>query len=567
MDLKGESITRRVNTVLTDLQEEFKALYCRRDFQRALANLKRAENRSSYPSRLRVLWDMLEVCGIDYEKRQEAGYYEALIQEANIPDSLEDSMLYALYTHYQEYPSPREYMKRLVDRLRFPGDPWEGDTLRLQILKQFIKYGDYLRDWDFGGRIVIEEYSMGRQRKAKQKTVDEILAGLDDGIFDILKTATKDQKKPKGKYGLLKSADDLAEGKFREGEATRKLLYLFAMAYNMTYCSGAEGEQVDPMRDLERNLFQDYYTNNLMRFLSPDQRENLSEIELDPSGQAINYKNFAEMICLYYISRTMEPQEKLRKAKQMIDRVKGKGIWSGEGHPEGKKETGGETAYYRGLFISDILELREEAFEAFLLENYNCDPRAGNSERGVFQLETEQNTAFKEYQGILQDLMEMNVPLRSCNYGLWFADLAAEKKSGLKTFPDRWKGIDREKYEQLMKLLMQMNSFIGHTADEGESKQNTKQEKKAGSIALIKAFQVDSPKDVTRTDLLVAYYYLYNALNEVSDQAWQKSFREVFWDFKFEIDKKLHAAGYQELSGKNILDVLVVFSAYARLNM
>lgn len=564
MDVKSESITRRANTVLTDLQEEFKALYCRKDFQNALDRLERA-SLSSRPSRLRDLWDMLEDYGIEYEKRQETGYYKDLIQRTNIPDFLEDSMLYAIYKHFQEYPAPQEYMKRLVDRLSFSEDRWEQDTLRLRILKQFIKYGDYLKEWDFGGQPVIDEYSKDKQKKKKLNTVAEVLEGLDDGVFDILETATKAQKKPRGKYGLLKSADDLAEGKFREGEATRKLLYLFAMVYSMTYYSGAEGEQVDPMRDLERNLFQDYYTNNLMRFLSPDQQENLDEFELDPSGQAINYKNFAEMICLYYISRSMEPQEKLRKAKQMIDRVKGKGVRPGEGVPKDKKEADGETAYYRGLFISDILELREEAFETFLLENYNCDPRVGNREKGVFQLETEQNTAFKEYQGILQELEEMR-DLRSCNYGLWFADLAAEKKNGLKTFPDRWKGIDREKYEQLMKLLMRMNSFIGHTADENVSTQNTKQEREKGSITLIKAFQVASPKDVTRTDLLVAYYYLYNALNEITAQSWQKSFREVFWDFKFEIDKRLRTAGYQELSGKNLLDVLVVFSAYARLN-
>lgn len=219
MDVKSESITRRANTVLTDLQEEFKALYCRKDFQNALDRLERA-SLSSRPSRLRDLWDMLEDYGIEYEKRQETGYYKDLIQRTNIPDFLEDSMLYAIYKHFQEYPAPQEYMKRLVDRLSFSEDRWEQDTLRLRILKQFIKYGDYLKEWDFGGQPVIDEYSKDKQKKKKLNTVAEVLEGLDDGVFDILETATKAQKKPRGKYGLLKSADDLAEGKFREGEAT-----------------------------------------------------------------------------------------------------------------------------------------------------------------------------------------------------------------------------------------------------------------------------------------------------------------------------------------------------------
>ena len=53
---------------------------------------------------------------------------------------------------------------------------------------------------------------------------------------------------------MLKLADDLSDGKFRSGGATRKGLYLFAMVYGMTYCPGGEnsGELFDYETDIVR---------------------------------------------------------------------------------------------------------------------------------------------------------------------------------------------------------------------------------------------------------------------------------------------------------------------------
>lgn len=67
--------------------------------------------------------------------------------------------------------------------------------------------------------------------------------------------------------------------------------------------------------------------------------------------------------------------------------------------------------------------------------------------------------------------------------------------------------------------------------------------------------------------MIVAYYYYYNALHEDDGNDKWKNFEEVFNNFKKDIDSKLEAAYYQPLSGKNIFDVLVVFSSYAYLNI
>ena len=42
---------------------------------------------------------------------------------------------------------------------------------------------------------------------------------------------------------------------------------------------------------------------------------------------------------------------------------------------------------------------------------------------------------------------------------------------------------------------------------------------------------------------------------------------ELFNDFKECFDPILRAANYQPISGKNILDLLVIFSSYAYLNV
>lgn len=401
------------------------------------------------------------------------------------------------------------------------------------------------------------------KERSEQKTTDEtVLAVLDDGVFDGLATATKEQRKPDGKFGLLKAADDLATGKFRAGGATKKLLYLFAMVYGMTYYSGdANGTEIfDPKTDIETNLFRDYYANNLMRFISEMYRGKLCEFELDPSGQGINYKNFAEMIYLYYISKDSSPQDKIRLSSKMIERVQQSRF------KQGKIDTekAGGTAFYRNLFSEDILSLPESKFEAFLCENYDCDTYAGTYETdkgivkdlktGELQVETEQRTAFGIYQTVLDSLTEYDVALENCNYGLWFTDVAAFRKKGYANICDRKPEIDRDKFGEFMELLLGINNFMGYTVDE-LSKMKTK------------ALYVTGPDAVTRTSLIVAYYYYYNAVHEDDgDDKW-KNFEEVFKSFQAGIDPKLREAHYQPLSGKNIFDVLVTFSSYAYLNM
>ena len=551
------TITRRMEAVLESLHKEFGAICDRQDFLRKLKELKNATP-DARPTKLKELFAMFDACGIAYERGKDNAYYEELVESAALPTprEREDKMMYALYTRFQDYPTPQMYMQRLVDRLSAPEDPWGADPLRLRILKQFIKYGNYLADAGFGGRMAIQKY-VKEKASLKKITLEDVLAKLDDGVFAPLDTATAEQKDPKGKFGLLKVADDLAGGKFRTNGATKRCLYLFAMVYGMTYYTGAEGQIQVFETDIETNLFGDYYTNNLMRFITETYRGSLDKYELDPSGQGINYKNFAEVIYLYYLCKDRAPEEKIRLSSEMIERVKK--TQAGK-QPVGLPE--GNTLYYRQLIRDngdperprqDVLSLPEAAFEDFLCRHYDCNTLVDGVTMGVLQVRTEQNNAFAEYNAILKDLEQAlcGEPIRkACGYGLWFSDAAAVRE-GLETLCDRRPDMDRARYSQFMELLDAVNRILMSTEQDPTPR----------------VLNVTAADKITRASLLGAFYYCYNAEAEGASPDRSMTFREHYDDFKAEADARLARANYQPLSQRNLFDVLLAFSSYAYANM
>lgn len=579
-DAKG-TITQRLESVFDELQNEFKSLYSIDDFNAKMKALKKAGDKSDRPSVLSELYDMFELSGIGYEEGRDNAYYQQLIDNAAIPDfmEIEDQLVCALYNRFTAFPSPEEYMTRLVDRLSLPDDYSDDDTLRVKILKRFIKYGNFLSDAGFGGKKTIRDYVAGKI--GRNPSCMEILQNLDDDVFKCLSDATKPQKKPEGKVGLLKACDDLATGRFHTSGSTQKNLYLFAMAFGMTYYSGKtdNGEIVDYKSDIEINLFRDYYATNLVSFMMASNSENACEYDLNPSGVGINYKNFAEMIYVYYISHDYSPQDKIRLSSQMIKRVS-----NSRTQREAPTVSKGDTEHYRGLLGKnafelpdiDVLSLPEAEFEMFICENYNCSTwftaqtKKGDTidaQKGVMTVENEQNTAFAEYQSILHALEEVGVHLENCNYGLFITDVSAYKKEGYKTICDRNQTVDREKFDKFMELLRGINSFMGVNTEENVSNQSVAQERKELSQKKVKAMFIPSAEYMTRTAMIVSYYYYFNAVHEDDGIDKWKNFGELFAGFKAGIDEKLTKAHYQPLSGRNIFDVLVVFSSYAYINI
>ena len=535
--MKIGTITRRINSVLDDLNAEFCNMYTVNDFEKKYEKLKSVGQNSNRPSVLKELYSMFEACGIAFEKGKDNKYYGELIKKLTddfsmTPLDLPNKILRELYKRYQVYPSPKEYMTRIVNRLEKPEDNWKENSLRLRILKQFIKYGNYLSDAGFKGRKYIQDYAKAKTNKKINTEV--ILAQIDDKIFDVLETADKAQKKPRGKYGTIKLADDLANGKFRVGGATKHALYLFAMAYNMTYSPDKNSDTFNPSTDIEKNLFQDYYSNNLIRFITDVYRGKAREFESDPSGQGINYKNFAEIICLYFIIGNYTPQEKIKLASEMISRVQNHKTEEKSNHTAQF-----QTKFFRSRLIDwNILSLSISKFEAFIRENYDCTTSADNYAIGIMQTASEQNTAFENYKKILSGIKNHGTDLKNCNYGLYFADVSALDEEIVSKILAKSSEQNKNHIGEFLELLRGLHRFLGD-------------------------FFISSPKDVTRTTLITAYYYYYNCLHEDDDY---KNFVEFFKSFKVGIDFFLEQSGYQPLSGKNIFDLAVVFSSYAYIN-
>lgn len=826
--MKNGTITRAMAEVFDDLGEEFGAMYVAGDFRRKVAQLMTAK--SERRQILGELYTMFDECGIPYQQNQGNSYYQKLVDTVELPHftDVEDRILWALFQRHRAFLSPSQYMERIVNRLEDPADGWQNDTLRLRILKRFIKYGNYLSDMTevrrgkngketavpkAGGRTVIEDYV--HQKTGMKPDVETVLANLDDGVFarleqisadarrtgeqkiaaavnvfvaigsercekaltpgqaailldgqkmkrvetdlarsrreeaqrafaktwqsalesethgpalaDLLggyaeaKKAARGKKNVKipaslaakrreeqekarqalvdyaagqlgltlteeqmtlilsarkwkamqeelaqstgapdfdsqwdamlsavtdapradtlevllrwndrqlsqekdvaiamdavrkardyaheirqtatamdGPVGLLRMVDDLASGMFREGGVTRRSLYLFAMVYDMTFYTGA-ANAIRRDTDVEKNLFQDYYSNSMMRYLSESFREKRSETELDPAGQGINYKNFAEMCYLYYISQPgLTAVKKIQGATRMIQRLRES--QRGAARPE-QADQG--TAYFKGrvfrtpgvkhLFVEDLLAQTPAEFEAFLAEHYDCNTQRGYA-MGVLDLETEQNTAFENYQEILERLKEVlresglepGEELEVCSYGLCFADLGAYKKDGfadggadegqLASFQELVEAFQRRhgertrqqtdtaEYEAFMELLLGVNRILGRTVSERVSYQSVAEERTAQSHHVIKALSVTSPRRMTRSSMIVAYYYYYNAQREEKRAEELRSFRAFYQDFTEELNDYLVDSNYLPMSSKNIFDVLVAFSAFA----
>ncbi len=573
------TITRRMDSVLDGLDKSFKSLYTIEDFERKIEALKGSEGKSSRPSVLASLFEMFDICNIEYKRGENTEYYQQLVLDANFPsfNEIEDKMIFSLYSIYEEYPTPEEYMSRIVHRLS-KDDYCTSDSLRVRILKRFIKYGDYLSDAGYGGKNYIKNYE--KAKTEKKCSTEEIVQNLDDGVFDVLKTASKPQKKPEGKFGLLKLADDLASGKFRTGGATKKGLYLFAMVYEMSYYSGNGDEIINYETDIEKNLFRDYYCNNLMRYITREYEGQLCEYEPDPSGQGINYKNFAEIIYIYFISKDIPPQTKIALATRMMGRVQRRA--NDNDIRSGSRKDNNTSVFrnrmYKGdnnsyLFSEDIINLNEVDFEEFVATYYDCNTEIVQTDEkkakivGVMQVKTEQETAYEVYKRLIGKLEDIGTKLENCNYGLWFADVAALKRKAYNNICDRMLDIDPEKFKKFVNLLSGVNSFLGYCVDEKESNLSVAQEHTEPSRIKIKALHVADAKAITRTSLIVAYYYYYNAVHENTSSHRMENFQEMFMNFKTGIDELLEEAYYQPLNGKSIFDVLVAFSSYAYLNI
>lgn len=396
----GNQFTPFMQSLMRETTGKFRSAYCREDLLELHEDMKEARGRSAYASRRADLMGALTDCGISVPKDADDAALLALAQQVDDRRTIEEQLLRELHGIYLEFPSAEDVMTRLVRRLADP--EYAGDPVRLAILKQFIKYTDYN---------TAPVVTLARKRygltPAKAKNMDTLLGALDEGIFDVLDTfqdMNKQQRRDaRRKYALLRLADDLAHGWFRTNGKTKTDLYMFAFAFGMTVDTGVVGDVYDPERDVEKNLFRDYYQDNLLRYIADGYAENVKEFEAEPSGEGINYKNFAEVIYLYYLRlprQQLSARDKIDRAEKMIDRC----VRRAKENPDRKQPENLITDDYRDLFAVDIWSLEEGELEEYLLEHFHIPTNAG--ERARITVQWGQYAAVNNYLELLDQLEE-----------------------------------------------------------------------------------------------------------------------------------------------------------------
>lgn len=194
-------------------------------------------------------------------------------------------------------------------------------------------------------------------------------------LLDIIET----------EYRMLKVADDLANARFSTQGKSREYLYIFAIAFNMTASGYNENSfmedegNADPRKitDIQKNLFYDYYADNIINNLpmvsglGVDTEE--PDVKID--GYGINYKNFAEVTFLWCLNQKEKTaKEKLRLAYEIIKHCKKNGK-SGKDFKKADINNSEEktTQIYKEHYDNIGIKITEKTdFQEFLIKNYPC---------------------------------------------------------------------------------------------------------------------------------------------------------------------------------------------------
>lgn len=565
------TITRRLSDAYNDLSTEFKALYCDRDFHKVLNDM-RASSGGYWHQNTSILLKMLEHCGLECEpgKEFDTNHYEFIVNkfvtEGRImtKEQLGEKLMSIckrLAEDYMKYPAPRDYMQRLVNLLCKKEDTdWQGDSLRLRILKQFIKYGNYAAPFYDEPRVrdssKIETYvrtKLNLKPRAKL-TVDEVLQNLDDNIFVNVKNCK-----------LLRTCEALAGGHFLHHDATKTYLYLFAMVYEMTYFTYKSPTAVkDDSRDIEKRLFRDYYSTNLIQYLvrkdasknqtSQDIVWQNNQVIMDPDNCMINYKNFTEVVYLYCICKNITPAEKITLACRLINELRI--TEQNTSVPGLSSHRGSNTVYMQELvkgtegtvYAEDIMAYPENEFKEFIRKHYDCCVGVDGNRVSPIKVQAVGQTAASAFKSIANKLTNKYPDRKNIRYGLFFDEVRETSDDQTENNPIN------ESDDNFTVILRAADRLIRDWIpnDTRSKKENPKKE-----------------NQVNRTKLLAAFYYAYND-EHVNDgdesddltSSYGRSFRSHFEQFQDEVNKLFAPANFAPFSHRNLLDMLVVCSSY-----
>lgn len=372
------------------------------------------------------------------------------------------------------------------------------------------------------GEIYIETYKERWEASEKYRKYHK----LENEYKGELSEKKKTFKENKFNKWFIRS-NNLAKGRFGKSKAIKKPLYYFAFAFNMKYYSSTNQEDYDKQKDIKKRLFEDYYSDNLISFLSAEPSK---DVEAEPSGYSINFKNFAEVIYLYYLNKEgLTPAEKLSHAENVIDKIK-------------KSERGKGRNYNAELFTGDyrkkvndeVFRLEEGELENYITDNFYCDDKYMNSTLGALEISDEQRTAFEEYTKIIDEIDKRHNEYCHKGYYIPYCE-----NFDFVVLPESYSSDER-----FCKLIDRIKLKI--KTDE--------------------VLKVNDNAHITRTKMIAAYYYLYCYKCLSREDNINTGLDRIYSDFKSGLNKILEESGYQKISPKNIFDSVILIFAYCKIN-
>ncbi|MDE6435171.1 MAG: hypothetical protein K2L07_13185 [Lachnospiraceae bacterium] len=544
----GNNITEYMEKLAVQEWKYFDWAYTKKDLLNQLEQVQQAK-KSGRASRINRLKKSMEASGIPTN-----GLHELLktekgikqlkeqIEDSSLPEDykeIEKKLFKMLYDMYQAFPASEDFMKRLVtdpDR-GLADEEFRSDSVRVAIVKQFMKHTSY--QTAAVKKMVVEKLKI-KYPDQKNFSLDTIISNIDENIFG--ETGTKP---------LLKLADDLSSGKFRTNGRTRKDLYMFAFAFGMSSSFGKDDLDYNERTNIEKNLFQDYYTDNLLRYISDEYKENAKLFQAEPSGDGINYKNFAEVIYLYYLNQDgMDAKDKIKQAESLIKEC------ASENQESVPEQSCQQTQFFQDICKQNqVSKLSREDFKKFILENYRLP--SGQRSSADITVDDDTRTASEKLDSIYKSILELDSDIQDDlreSGSIYHMILGAYADFSATSMVNDY----RIAKEEILKDYSDDENFkiLIHNLD-----------KKLDITKKIIYLQEHENAHVTRADLIAAgfYYFQLKHMDYVEDEK-IISLQDIYEEFCSFIDNYLEQSRFQKMNPKNLFDMYVVSALYQAVN-
>ncbi len=228
-----------------------------------------------------------------------------------------------------------------------------------------------------------------------------------DYYKDAKKYALRAKKKAANTTGidanLLELCNDLSLGRLRRSRETKRDIYLFAIMFGMKVLIRGRADVYDEARDMEKNLLEEYYNDNLLRYISEEADSPGREFEKEPTGEGINYKNFAEAIYIYFLMRDdlgLTPGQKIDEAERIIRECMER---ADENDVSARKRGTHTEEYINDIII--LLSKDREDVASYVLKTYEV-AKLGNAADRIEPtgIAAEENTASDRIDDIMYDI-------------------------------------------------------------------------------------------------------------------------------------------------------------------